>query len=43
VEFPISIGRDLQGPINAPIVLRATILDRGEPVIAETKLDIQTN
>jgi hypothetical protein len=40
VEFPIRFGRDLAGPINAPIVLRATILDRGEPVIAETKIEL---
>jgi hypothetical protein len=37
----IRIDQDLKGPINAPLVLRATLIDQGKPVVAETRLDIQ--
>jgi hypothetical protein len=28
------------GPLNMPLVIRATIIDKSEPVVAETKLDL---
>jgi hypothetical protein len=31
---------DGAGPFNAPLVLRATVMDRGKPVLAETRLPI---
>jgi hypothetical protein len=31
----------LRGPLGAPLVIRATLLDRGKPVLAETKLELQ--
>jgi hypothetical protein len=31
----------LQGPFNAPLVIRSTVLDKGEPVVAETKVELQ--
>jgi hypothetical protein len=29
-----------RGPFNMPVVMRATLLDKGEPVVAETSLEI---
>jgi len=40
-SLPIHFPAHLPGPFNAPVVLRATIMDRGEPVVAETNVDIQ--
>jgi len=37
IHFPAH----LPGPFNAPVVLRATIMERGEPVVAGTNVDIQ--
>jgi hypothetical protein len=31
---------DAHGPFNMPLVIRAMIMDKGEPVVAETKLDL---
>jgi hypothetical protein len=39
--FPIRFGLDMTSPINTPLVLRATLMDQGKPVVAETRLDIQ--
>jgi hypothetical protein len=39
-SFPIWFDKDRLGPFNAPLVLRATLLVNGEPVFAETKLEI---
>ncbi len=39
----IRIGPDPSKPINLPLLLRATLMDHGEPVVAETKLDVETN
>jgi hypothetical protein len=30
-------------PLNVPLVLRASLVDRGEPIIAQAKLDIRSN
>jgi hypothetical protein len=39
-EFTIHFAGDTLGPFNMPVVIRATILDKGEPVVAETPLEI---
>lgn len=36
----IRFAADVRGPFNLPIVLRATVMDKGEPVVAETKVSI---
>lgn len=39
----IRFGPDVQGPFNMPAVIRATTLDdKKEPVVAETRLDLQS-
>ena len=38
--LPIHFAAELRGPFNAPLLIRATLLDAGKPVIAETKLDL---
>ena len=38
----IRIGPEVRKPINMPLLIRATLTDHGEPVVAETKLDVQT-
>lgn len=38
----VRIGPDLSRPINLPLLVRATVTDHGEPVVAETTLDVQT-
>lgn len=40
-ELVIECGAKLTGPFNMPIVLRATLMHNGTPVIAEVKLDVQ--
>jgi hypothetical protein len=37
----IHFASSLRGPFNTPLVIRATILDKGEPVVAETKVAVQ--
>jgi len=37
----IRFAPDLRGPFNAPLVIRATIVDKNEPVIAEAKLELR--
>jgi hypothetical protein len=39
--FLIRFDVNLKGPINGPLVLRATLMDQGKPVVAETRLDVQ--
>jgi Bacterial pre-peptidase C-terminal domain len=36
----IKFGDAARGPFNLPVVLRATLTDKGDPVIAETKIEI---
>jgi hypothetical protein len=38
----IQIGPNPSKPINLPLLVRATVMDHGEPIIAETQLDVQT-
>jgi hypothetical protein len=38
--FPIRFTTELRGPFNVPLVIRATVLEKGEPVVAETKVDL---
>lgn len=37
IRFPSPVPR----LINAPILIRATILEKGKPVVAETRLEVQ--
>ncbi|MBY0523841.1 MAG: PPC domain-containing protein [Gemmataceae bacterium] len=37
----LRFAEKLTGPFNAPLVIRATMMDRGKPVIAETKIELQ--
>jgi hypothetical protein len=39
-DLAIRFGADAPGPFNMPVVIRATIMDRGEPIVAETPLEI---
>jgi hypothetical protein len=36
----VKFGDDARGPFNLPVVLRATLTDKGDPVIAETKIEV---
>jgi hypothetical protein len=38
--LPIRFTEDARGPYNVPVVIRATLLSRGEPVAAEAKLEV---
>jgi hypothetical protein len=38
--FPIRFTADLRGPFNVPLVIRATVLEKGEPIVAETKVGL---
>jgi hypothetical protein len=40
-ELAIDCAADAHGPFNAPLVIRVTILDKGEPVIGEATVQIQ--
>ena len=40
-ELVITCADKLTGPFNMPVVLRATLMRNGEPLIAEVKLDVQ--
>jgi hypothetical protein len=40
-ELVIQCADKLTGPFNMPLVVRATLLQNGQPVIAEVKLDVQ--
>jgi hypothetical protein len=37
---PIHFGTAPLGPFIMPLVTRATLMEKAEPVVAETKLDI---
>jgi hypothetical protein len=39
-DLTITFAADARGPFNMPVTLRATLLDRGEPVVAETPLEL---
>jgi hypothetical protein len=39
--LPIHFAADKLGPFNQPLLIRATLMDKGEPVIAQTKVEIQ--
>ena len=39
--FELSFGQR-PGPFNMPLVIRATTMQNGDPVIAETKLELAT-
>jgi hypothetical protein len=39
-ELAIHFARDLHGPINSPLLVRATVMAKGEPVMAEAKVDL---
>jgi hypothetical protein len=36
----VRFAADFKGPFNAPLLVRATVLDNGKPVVAETKLEL---
>jgi hypothetical protein len=36
----LAVAADARGPYNMPLTVRATALDRGEPVVAETSLEL---
>jgi hypothetical protein len=38
--LPIRFAADASGPYNMPVVIRATLLDGGKPVVAETRVEI---
>jgi len=42
-ELAIRCGSGSLGPFNMPVTIRATIVQNGEPVIAEGKLEISSN
>ncbi|MGE3803490.1 MAG: PPC domain-containing protein [Gemmataceae bacterium] len=40
-ELTIKFARDLAGPFNAPLVLRATLMEKSQPVTAQTRLELE--
>ena len=40
-NLTIRFAKSLTGPFNQPLVIRATLMDKGEPIVAEIKLDVQ--
>jgi hypothetical protein len=36
----LTVAADARGPYNMPVTVRATVLDRGEPVVAETSVEL---
>ena len=40
-DIVIHCAAKLAGPFNMPVILRATLMRNGEPLIAEVKLDVQ--
>lgn len=40
-QLVVRFAGDMKGPWNTPLVLRATILDMGQPVIDEVKLEVR--
>jgi hypothetical protein len=39
-DLTVAFAVDACGPFNMPLTLRATVLDRGEPVVAETSVEL---
>jgi hypothetical protein len=37
----IRFAKDFRGPVNMPLVFRATVLEKGRPVIAEAKVEVR--
>jgi len=37
----IHFDKEFRGPVNAPLVFRATVMDKGKPVIAEARIDVR--
>ncbi len=37
----VRFAADARGPYNMPVVIRATLMRKGEPVVAEAKLDVR--
>jgi len=40
-SLSLRFAADLLGPFNMPVLIRATAMDKGQPVIAETKVEIE--
>jgi hypothetical protein len=40
-NLTIRFAKNLAGPFNQPLLLRATLTDKGEPIVAEIKLEVQ--
>jgi hypothetical protein len=39
--LPVHFAADAAGPYNMPVVLRATLIHKGEPVVGEARLDVR--
>ncbi len=39
--LPVRFAADARGPYNMPVVIRATLMRKGEPVVGEAKLDVR--
>jgi hypothetical protein len=39
-DLTVAFAVDARGPFNMPLTLRATVLDRGQPVVAETSVEL---
>jgi hypothetical protein len=39
-DLTVTFAADARGPFNMPLTLRATVMDRGEPVVAETSMEL---
>src|SRR5262249_8412529 len=39
-QLPIRFDREVPGPFNMALLLRATMMDQGKPVVAETKITV---
>jgi len=40
-ELRVTCAEQLNGPFNMPLILRATLRQNGEPIVAEVKVDVQ--
>jgi hypothetical protein len=40
-ELVVSCGEKITGSFNMPLIVRATLRQNGEPIVAEVKLDVQ--
>jgi hypothetical protein len=41
-ELTLRFASDLKGPFNMPLLIRATMMENGKPVVGETKLELRT-